>query len=106
MSEIFSVEPDGTVRTFDYEEDTGKAIIKSTYDPSAVIDHCKSLANDGVTDRGIKKGFWKVASIPMWVVVEMKNKGVDILGKHNVKAACKLIERDYPWLKTTSKRLA
>lgn len=106
MSEIFSVEPDGTVKTFHYHEDTGDAVIKSIHDPSAVVDHCKALANDGLTDKGIKQGFWRVAAIPMWVVVEMKKKGVNILGKHDTKAACKLIERDYPWLKTTSKRLA
>lgn len=106
MTNTFSVEPDGSVKKFHYDENTGVATLETVHDATPLIDHCKAQANAGWSDSGIKKGFWKVASLPLWVIAEMKTKGVDILGKHDSRSALKLIDRDYPWLKTTGKRIA
>ena len=106
MSNVFSVEPDGSVKKFSYDEETGVATIKTEHDATPLIDHCRSQAASSATDHGIKKGFWKVASLPLWVITEMKFKGVDILGRHDSRAALKLIQRDYPWLMTTGKKIA
>lgn len=92
----------------EYDEDTGNAKISTSQDVSAAIDWAKTQANMGVTDKGIKQGFWKYATIPVVVQVALRNKGIDIYSKDPTmqKRVFREINENYAWCKTTSKHHA
>ncbi len=92
----------------EYEEDTGVARISTSQDISAALDWTKEQANNGLTDGGIKSGFWKYATIPAIVQIELRNKGLDIYSKDPSmqKRVLKEINTNYAWCKTTQKHHA
>ncbi len=90
-----------------YEPHTDSAIITHTQDVSSVLEANKRAANDDEkTKRGIKRDWWKVASIPDIVWLKWKQeKGVDIFDQSHTDAILKLLnDPEYRYLKTTAKR--
>lgn len=60
--------------------------------------------DDDQTKRGISKDFWKYASVPNIVIMEMKSKhGVDFFDKNDWPKVLELLNGDYSRFKTTSK---
>lgn len=89
-----------------YEDMTvdGKLQVHYTQDVSPILDYTKRLRNDGLTDHGIKNDLWHYAQIPPVVILEMRFKhGVDVFKRDHLKKAFELINREYPYLKTTEK---
>lgn len=88
----------------DYDDDTGLAAVRYE-NPNAhlLVDYTRALAHEGIADAGIKRGMWRYASIPPDVQVEMLQKGVNIHDPNDHPKMFALINRDYPWLKTTDK---
>ena len=73
-----------------------------------VDDHLKrahsQYVDDDLTKKGMKEDFWKYASIPNIIILEMKQKhGVDINNKHHWPRVFKLLNTEYSRFKTTSK---
>lgn len=96
-------EATGTADYLDVIEDGGKLIanVEFTQDVSGLLDRNAELANTGATDAGIKKGLWHYASIPLTVVVELRNKGINIYDKSHHKRMFQEINRNYPYLRVT-----
>lgn len=70
----------------------------------ALLDRNKELANTGATDIGIKKGLWHYASVPLVVQYELLTKyGLNFHDKNHTDRIFEVINRDYPYLKTTAK---
>lgn len=72
-------------------------------DVEPALDICKAAANEGVTDHGIKSGFWHYCHIPDTVVMELKKKGIDITKKADHRKMFDEINANYPYLKVTAK---
>ena len=79
------------------------AVVEQSQDVQPLLDRNSEYANLGATDAGIKKGLWLYCSIPLTVVVELRNKGIDVYKSSDRKRVFQAINRDYPYLKTTSK---
>lgn len=91
----------------EYDSQTDETKIITTGDAEPYLEANKALANDSeATQKGIKGGFWKYASIPPGVQVQwLVNHGVDIYNKHHGPQISKLLEDpQYKYLKTTHKR--
>ena len=107
MPEVFDFDPvRGIVR---YVEDDGRDLIMhSRQDCTAVIERAKKMANDGKRDGGIKKSWWHVADVPDMVWLEIREKyNCDIFSpdENEFDRFLRIIETDYPWLKTTHKKI-
>ena len=73
-------------------------------DVEPVLEYAKTLRINGLTDSGIKRDMWHYAQIPPVVILEMKFKhGVDLFNRDHEKRVFELINREYPYLKTTEK---
>lgn len=106
MAKFVDYDPDRGVETLEdsYE---GRLQIHYRQDVEPVLERNKMLRNDGLTDHGIKNDLWLYASIPPVIILEMRFKhGVDIFKRDHMKRAFELINREYPYLKTTEKHHA
>lgn len=94
---------------FDYEKSTDSMVITNEQDGShisRILDQAKAFRNDDdYSKQGIKEDWWHYARIPNGVILEMKEKhGVDLMArKIDWKKAFKVINREYPALKVTTK---
>ena len=106
MSEFFDYDPvTGITEFFEWDDENRCAVIRSVQDVSALLDRNRELRNSGATDIGIKNEWWHVASIPCVVQMELRKKGIDIFNPDQWNLLAKTIETDYPYLKTTGKRI-
>lgn len=84
---------DGTI-TYETREDT------TPWKEVASADR----ADDQMTTDGIKKGMWKYATLPPIILDDLFRKGINpFANKDMLKETFKIINRDYPALKTTEK---
>ena len=59
---------------------------------------------NGLTDSGIKRDIWLYASIPPVAIYKLLYEyGINIFNRNDVKRAVEVINRDFPYLKTTNK---
>ena len=104
MSSFFDYDPLSGVRTdFEYDETTGDVTLHRTQDVGHLLDYTKALANDGLTDRGIKKGWWLYAKIPPIEMIRMRNKGINVEDGRHIDRVISEINTNYPYLKCTQK---
>jgi hypothetical protein len=97
----------GVTETNVVDEDSGKILVRKEQDVEGLLDRNKALANSGDTNIGIKKGLWHYASIPLNVQYELLTKyGINFAKKDHWPRMFDIINRDYPYLKTTSKHHA
>lgn len=107
-----------TTRVLDYNPLTGEAClfhdhqdggfslehVQSRKVIDSLLDGNKEMANDtAFTKRGMKKDWWKYASIPNVIILKWKNElGVDIFNRDHRKKMFQLINSpEYKFLKTT-----
>lgn len=79
------------------------AVVEHSEDVQPLLDRNREYANLGATDAGIKKGLWHYASVPTTVIVELRNKGVDIYNPSHRQRVFQEINQNYAYLKLTSK---
>lgn len=104
MPQFFDYDPISGVRTdFDYDETTGNVQLHRTQDVEALLDHNKRLANDGLTDKGIKEGWWLYAKIPPIVMLQLRVKGINVEDGRHIDRVVQEINMHYPALKCTQK---
>lgn len=82
----------------------GKLQLHFEQDVEPVLEYAKALRNDSLTDGGIKKDWWLYAIIPPIVILQLRHRGINIYRKADFKRAFDIINRDYPYLKTTAKK--
>lgn len=104
MPEFFDYDPLTGIRTdFDYDEQTGNVILQRSQDVSALLDYNKALANDGITDKGIKESWWLYAKIPPIFMLKMRAKGINVEDGRHIDRVLAEINTNYPALKCTQK---
>jgi hypothetical protein len=89
---------------FDYDSNDVMYLTEEQ-DVNPILDSNAAKRNDTEYSRkGIKKDWWHYADIPLVVILELKRKhGVDLMAKKvDWKSAFKIINREYPYLKTTT----
>ena len=72
-------------------------------DVEPIKDYAATLRNGGLTDRGIKNDLWLYAVIPPVVILELRNRGIDVFNRNHQKRVFEEINQNYPHLKTTEK---
>lgn len=107
-----------TTRVIDYDPLSGETVLfHDNQDGSFNIEHLQSrrvidalmdgnkdMANDSdFTRRGIKKDWWKYATVPNIIIMKWRNElGVDFFDKNDRKKVFQLLNHpDYRHLKTT-----
>jgi len=86
------------------DESDGKLHVYREEDVEPLLDHNAELRNTGATDKGIKKCWWHVATIPTTIVLELKRKGIDVFAKGTERAVARELQTNYPYLCTTDKK--
>lgn len=104
----FHYSPDtGVVEKFDYDEDTGTAIIRKEQDVEPLLDRLKEIRATGGDDHKLRKDdyFCLYAQIPPTVYLEMKKQGYDLDSRDQsvLRKCLQKINADYPMLKATYK---
>ena len=99
MSEFFDYNPNNGMRydTEDGEKD-GDIIIRSSQDVQPVVDHMNEKRKN---PENRKANLRHYCTIPTWVEIELRKKGIDIYNKHQTKELLKEINTNYPKLKAT-----
>ena len=98
MSEFLDYSPHNGMRyhTEDGEKD-GDIIIHSSQNVQPVLDHMQQKRSIGEKKANLRH----YCTIPTWVEVELRSKGIDIYNKHQTKELLKEINTNYPKLKAT-----
>lgn len=108
MKDIIDYDPfTKTTLYHHYDPDTDITTIQEVQDVDLYLERSKALRNDeDLTKRGIKGGFWLYASIPTSILNILYSRGIDPFNKDQAKDVLKVINTEYPWLKTTTKNHA
>lgn len=97
----------GVTEWFEYDPVADNTTIWSEQpdrDIKVFLDQVKRQANDDdFTKSGIKNDWWKYASLPPIVIMELKNKGIDVFNPDHTKALLKEINSNYQYTKATAK---
>lgn len=103
---LLGVDPLTGIRTFHhYDHATGKTHIEESQDCSKILKYTQTLANDSsYKRRGIKSDWYHFATLPMAVVLELKDKyHLDVFNDDDLAKIEKVIARDYKRLLTVDK---
>lgn len=104
MAKFVDINESNGVATYEDSYD-GHIQLHYRQDVEPILEVAKAERINGLTDHGIKQDMWLYARIPPVVILEMRFKyGVDIFKRDHLKKAFELINREYPYLKTTEKR--
>lgn len=104
MAKFVDINESNGVATYEDSYD-GHIQLHYRQDVEPILEVAKTERINGLTDHGIKQDMWLYARIPPVVILEMRFKyGVDIFKRDHLKKAFELINREYPYLKTTEKR--
>jgi hypothetical protein len=103
MSEFLDYDPlHGLTYSTDYDPVEDKIILHSQQDLTQTLEHCAAKRNsdDGTV---IPKGhFWPYCTVPAWLELELREKGINIHDKNCTKDFIKEINQNYPKFKYTT----
>ena len=98
----------GLTEWFKEDAATGQISIRYEQDVEPYLDFAKELANSRVTDGNFRGEGFLVAMLPMIAIMKMREKGFNALGEHGpdgTKYLLREIEKNYPYFKTTHRRI-
>ena len=101
MAQFFDYNPHRGTWYEDEVDDQGNVTIITKQDVQPVLDKIKARRNSGEVDKGIKRGFWHYATIPAHVELALRERGLNLYNKHQLKEILKVINEEYPYLKNT-----
>ena len=105
MSRLFDYDPaTGMAQYFDYDPLRDEIHIRHEQDVSVILDQIKEKRLSAKAF-GTVETFAHYATIPAIVELELRRKGINLLDRNATKAIAKEIEANYPYLKTTEKKL-
>ena len=105
MSEFLGFNKDrGTWYQYDYDVTEDKAVVSIMQDVQPVLDYAKEQRNSGINDK--VGDFSRYAIIPAHVEVALRQRGLSIYDQSKTKDLIRVIETEYPYLKTTNLRHA
>ena len=82
-------------------DDKGTIVVKSSEYLDGHLRACKNM-RDNETEQDKRSEFKHYASIPLVIVETLMKQGLDIFNQNDLPRIQKVIERDYPHLKTTN----
>lgn len=103
MAALVDIDPLRGVETWADGDEANRLQVHYRQDVEPVIDLNRIERQDGLSDRNWRRtGLALYARIPPVTILELKHKyGVDIFNRNHLKRAMELIDREYPYLKTT-----
>jgi hypothetical protein len=108
MAKFLDYDPLRGVTEYEDRDWRGRLQIRYEQDVEPIIELAKTERLNGLADKAGREGkndFYLYARIPPVVILELKYKhGCDIFDKNHQKRAFELIDREYPYLKTTERR--
>lgn len=108
--EFFDYDPlTGITEYFRQDATTGALSIHYQQDVEPYLDYAKELANSKSTDGNFRGEGFLIAMLPMIAIMKMREKGFNALAEHGPEGSrylCKEIETNYPYFKTTHRRIA
>lgn len=90
----------GTWYEYDYDPQTDTAFVSIKQDVQPVLDRAAQERNSGINDK--VGDFSKYAIIPAHVEVALRQRGINIYNPNQTKELLKVINSEYPHLKTTN----
>ena len=100
MSEFFDYDPlHGLVYSTDYDPVKEELILNTRQNLDPTLEYCASVRNE---NEGIKGDFWRYCSVPAWLELELRQKGINIHDKNCTKDFIKEINQNYPKFKYTT----
>jgi len=93
----------GSVATYmDVDNLTGDVKIVTEQDLTGFLDRMRQKRQSSSENwsKGVKEEWLHYASIPTVVIMELKNKGIDVFNPDDEKKMLSEINRNYPYLKT------
>ncbi len=87
---------------FGMDELTGTIQITTEQDLTGFLERMKQMRRDSSErwSKGVKESWLHYASIPSVVIIELKNKGIDVFNPDDEKKMLREINRNYKYLKT------
>ena len=105
MAEFFDYDPvSGLTYKLDWSDEDRKVTIRSEQDCQPILDHMAKVRNSDKAERGIKNDWWFYCTIPPAVELALLQRGVNINKKGHLAKALKIIDSEYPYLKSSRKR--
>lgn len=105
--DLFDYDPvSGASYYFDYDEMADRSYIRTEQDVKPLLDHNMSLRNEGIKHLPSGAIVRHYATVPMTVILQMKERGVDFYNKDHQQRVMQLIESEYPYLKVDNMRHA
>ena len=89
---------------FDHDESTNKTYIRTEQDVKPLLDLNMSLRNEGIKHLPSGALLRHYATVPMTVILELKQKGIDFYDQNDAKRVFQEIEANYPLLKVDNMR--
>jgi len=103
--EFFDYDPlTGLVEYVEFAD--GKMHVTYEQDVSAVLDHTKALANEGLPDGNFRDEGWLYAVIPAVVEMQLRAKGISLTDPTHMPRLVREINENYAYLKTTHRHHA
>lgn len=94
----------GVTTYFDYDPVKDQAILSYEQDVSGFLDRMNEIRNNpDISAKGIKEDWWHYCSIPPVVEMELMKKNLFLHKPDDMKQIFKIINSDYPYLKSTTK---
>ena len=97
------LDQNGDTKTyFDMDESNGNIHITTEQDLTGFLERMKQMRRDSSDrwNKGVKESWLHYASIPAVVIMELKNKGIDVFNPEDEKKLLREINANYPALKT------
>jgi hypothetical protein len=84
------------------DESNGNIHITTEQDLTAFFERMKQMRRDSSErwSKGVREDWLHYASIPAVVIMELKNKGIDVFNPEDEKKVLREINVHYPYLKT------
>ena len=101
ITKFFDFDPVTGVRCDTTDGEGDDITVYASQDLQPVLDHTKRIRDSGLADEGIKKDFWHYATIPTWLEIELRSKGINIYDKNCTKDLLRELNTNYPKFKTT-----
>ena len=87
---------------YSYNPDKDEHALTTVEDVSGLLDALK-VKRETSAMKGKVEEFAHYCTIPNTVIIELRNKGIDIFDKGCTKRLIQEINSNYPWLKATNK---
>jgi tetrahydromethanopterin S-methyltransferase subunit G len=105
--EYFDHDPiTGLTEYYSYDPITDRIAIKAVQDVEPVVDFCKAMVNQQIGDKNFRGEGWLYAALPMSIVGQLMQKGINIMDSNDNKRLLEEINTNYPYFKTTHRHHA